>query len=119
MEGTVVMVAQYVILVIYILILVAIAIYSNKKAKTTDDFMLGGRKIGAWMSAFAYGTTYFSAVMFVGYAGQVRVADGRLCSMDRYCERSGGYTACVEADGKAHKAYYTAAQYGDNARLFL
>ena len=64
------MVAQYVILVIYILILVGIAIYSNKKAKTTDDFMLGGRKIGAWMTAFAYGTTYFSAVMFVGYAGK-------------------------------------------------
>ena len=64
------MVAQYVILGIYILILVAIAIYSSKKAKTTDDFMLGGRKIGAWMSAFAYGTTYFSAVMFVGYAGK-------------------------------------------------
>ena len=64
------MVAQYVILGIYILILIGIAIYSSKKAKTTDDFMLGGRKIGAWMSAFAYGTTYFSAVMFVGYAGK-------------------------------------------------
>ncbi|MDR3208070.1 MAG: sodium:solute symporter family protein [Oscillospiraceae bacterium] len=34
-----------------------------------DGFLLGGRKIGAWMSAFAYGTSYFSAVIFVGYAG--------------------------------------------------
>jgi len=64
------MITQYVILGIYILILISIAIYSIRKTKTTDDFMLGGRKIGAWMSAFAYGTTYFSAVMFVGYAGK-------------------------------------------------
>ena len=35
-----------------------------------DGFLLGGRKIGAWVSAFAYGTSYFSAVIFVGYAGQ-------------------------------------------------
>lgn len=62
--------AQYIILIIYVLILIAIAIYSRRKAKTTNDFMLGGRNIGAWMSAFAYGTTYFSAVMFVGYAGK-------------------------------------------------
>lgn len=35
-----------------------------------DGFLLGGRQIGAWVSAFAYGTSYFSAVIFVGYAGQ-------------------------------------------------
>ena len=44
--------------------------FPHEKTKTTDDFVLGGRNIGAWMSAFAYGTTYFSAVMFVGYAGK-------------------------------------------------
>jgi SSS family solute:Na+ symporter/sodium/proline symporter len=67
MEGRFVM--QYVILGLYILFLVFVAIFSSKKAKTTDDFFLGGRKMGPWMTAFAYGTTYFSAVMFVGYAG--------------------------------------------------
>lgn len=64
------MTAQIIILVAYLLLLIGIAIYSVRKTKTTDDFMLGGRKIGPWMSAFAYGTTYFSAVMFVGYAGK-------------------------------------------------
>ncbi|MGI5848962.1 MAG: sodium:solute symporter family transporter [Christensenellales bacterium] len=64
------MVSQFIILGIYILLLVFIAIFSIRKTKTTDDFFLGGRKIGAWMTAFAYGTTYFSAVMFVGYAGK-------------------------------------------------
>ena len=64
------MTSQLIILIIYLLFLIGIAIYTVRKTKTTDDFMLGGRKIGPWMSAFAYGTTYFSAVMFVGYAGK-------------------------------------------------
>lgn len=42
-----------------------------KKTKTVDDFVLGNRDIGPWLSAFAYGTTYFSAVLFIGYAGKI------------------------------------------------
>jgi len=64
------MVSQVIILAVYLAVLVFVALYSIKRAKTTNDFFLGGRKMGAWMSAFAYGTTYFSAVMFVGYAGK-------------------------------------------------
>ena len=41
-----------------------------QSVKTLDGFLIGGRNIGAWATAFAYGTTYFSAVVFVGYAGQ-------------------------------------------------
>ena len=62
--------AHFIIFGIYILIIVAIAVYSRRKAKTLNDFFLGGRKVGAWMTAFAYGTTYFSAVIFMGYAGK-------------------------------------------------
>lgn len=61
---------SYIILGIYIVLMVIIAFITRKKTKTMDDFVLGGRKIGAWMSAFAYGTAYFSAVIFVGYAGR-------------------------------------------------
>ncbi|HHV72491.1 MAG TPA: sodium:solute symporter [Clostridia bacterium] len=50
--------------------LIVIGVISRKKSKTTSDFILGGRNIGPWMSAFAYGTTYFSAVLFIGYAGE-------------------------------------------------
>jgi SSS family transporter len=42
---------------------------SARKALTIEGFLLGGRKVGPWLSAFSYGTTYFSAVIFVGYAG--------------------------------------------------
>lgn len=58
------------VLILYILIIVGITVYSRNKSKTTDDFILAGRGIGGWMSAFAYGTTYFSAVIFIGYAGK-------------------------------------------------
>lgn len=57
-------------LIIFALAMVVIGIYSSRKTRTIDGFLLGSRKIGAWVSAFAYGTSYFSAVIFVGYAGQ-------------------------------------------------
>ena len=42
-----------------------------RKTKTLGDFFLGNRTIGPWVSAFAYGTTYFSAVLFIGFAGKL------------------------------------------------
>ena len=57
-------------LCIYTAIMIFIGCISYGKSKTLDGFLIGGRNIGAWATAFAYGTTYFSAVVFVGYAGQ-------------------------------------------------
>ena len=57
-------------LAIYAAVMALIGCISAGKAKTLDGFLLGGRKVGGWVTAFAYGTTYFSAVVFVGYAGQ-------------------------------------------------
>ncbi len=54
----------------YALAMAIIGCVSYGRSKTLDGFLLGGRKIGAWATAFAYGTAYFSAVVFVGYAGQ-------------------------------------------------
>lgn len=42
----------------------------KKKVQSMDDFVLGGRGVGPWLTAFSYGTSYFSAVVFIGYAGQ-------------------------------------------------
>lgn len=50
--------------------MVGVGIYSRKQANSVDGFVLGGRNVGGWLTAFAYGTSYFSAVVFVGYAGQ-------------------------------------------------
>ena len=54
----------------YAIAMALIGCISYGKSKTLDGFLIGGRNIGAWATAFAYGTTYFSAVVFVGYAGQ-------------------------------------------------
>lgn len=62
--------ATFIILAIYVLIMVGIGFYTSRLTKSTDDFMLGGRSVGGWLTAFSYGTTYFSAVVFIGYAGQ-------------------------------------------------
>jgi solute:Na+ symporter, SSS family len=61
---------KYLILGVFLLVMVAVGIWSNKQVKTADDFIIGGRRMGPWLSAFSYGTTYFSAVIFVGYAGR-------------------------------------------------
>ena len=57
-------------LAVYAIAMAFIGCISYKQSKTLDGFLLGGRKIGGWVTAFSYGTTYFSAVVFVGYAGQ-------------------------------------------------
>lgn len=57
-------------LCIYTIAMAIIGYISYGKSKTLDSFLIGGRNIGAWVTAFTYGTTYFSAVVFVGYAGQ-------------------------------------------------
>ena len=56
--------------VIFLAVTVFVGIYSRKQANNVDGFVLGGRSVGPWLSAFAFGTSYFSAVVFVGYAGQ-------------------------------------------------
>jgi SSS family solute:Na+ symporter len=50
--------------------MILVGFYARKHATNVGDFVLGGRSVGPWLTAFAYGTTYFSAVVFVGYAGQ-------------------------------------------------
>ncbi|KIR02336.1 hypothetical protein P261_01151 [Lachnospiraceae bacterium TWA4] len=61
---------KLVILIIYFAVLVGIGLYCRKNATDVNGFVLGGRSVGPWLTAFAFGTSYFSAVVFVGYAGQ-------------------------------------------------
>jgi len=58
------------LLLIFCVVTIAAGLYATRHSKGVDGFVLGGRNIGPWLSAFAYGTSYFSAVVFVGYAGQ-------------------------------------------------
>lgn len=64
------MFAKILMMLVFIAAVVAIGLKTRGSAGSVEGFVLGGRNVGPWLSAFAYGTSYFSAVIFVGYAGQ-------------------------------------------------
>lgn len=57
-------------LIAFFALMIGVGFACRKHAKSVDSFVLGGRSVGPWLTAFAFGTSYFSAVIFVGYAGQ-------------------------------------------------
>lgn len=64
------MFAKLLILFLFAAVTVCIGLYCRRHTSDVNSFVLGGRSVGPWLSAFAYGTSYFSAVIFIGYAGQ-------------------------------------------------
>ena len=64
------MVIKVLLTIIFLAVMIGVGVYTRKQASSVDGFVLGGRAVGPWLTAFAYGTSYFSAVVFVGYAGQ-------------------------------------------------
>ena len=64
------MAIKIIILVVFFLVMILVGVSARKKVNGVNDFVMGGRSIGPWMTAFSYGTSYFSAVVFIGYAGQ-------------------------------------------------
>ncbi|MBO4759624.1 MAG: sodium transporter [Spirochaetaceae bacterium] len=62
--------ASLVLLLVFLAVMICVGIWGMRKTTTLNDFFLGGRSVGPWMSAFAYGTTYFSASVFIGFAGK-------------------------------------------------
>ncbi len=59
-----------ILLVVFFAVMIGVGFYTRKNATDVNGFVLGGRSVGPWLTAFAFGTSYFSAVIFVGYAGQ-------------------------------------------------
>ena len=64
------MALKIIMLAVFFGVMVGIGLYCRRNATDVNGFVLGGRSVGPWLTAFAYGTSYFSAVIFVGYAGQ-------------------------------------------------
>jgi Na+/proline symporter len=59
------------VLVAYAVMMIVVIFFTAKKNLSLNGFLLGGRSVGPWMSAFSYGASYFSAVIIVGYAGSI------------------------------------------------
>ena len=64
------MIPKVILLVLFFSVTIGVGLYCRKSVTDVNSFVLGGRAVGPWLTAFAYGTSYFSAVIFVGYAGQ-------------------------------------------------
>ena len=64
------MVVKIILLIVFFAVMIGVGWYCRKSAAGVQGFVLGGRNVGSWLTAFAFGTSYFSAVIFVGYAGQ-------------------------------------------------
>ena len=64
------MLLKIILLALFFAVMIGVGIYCRKTASDVQGFVLGGRNVGSWLTAFAFGTSYFSAVIFVGYAGQ-------------------------------------------------
>jgi len=64
------MLIKVILLLLFFAVTIFVGFYFKKRTASVNDFVLGGRAVGPWLTAFAYGTSYFSAVIFVGYAGQ-------------------------------------------------
>ena len=64
------MVIKVLLTLVFLAVMIGVGLYTRKQASSVDGFVLGGRAVGPWLTAFAFGTSYFSAVVFVGYAGQ-------------------------------------------------
>ncbi len=55
---------------LFFVAILAIAAWGMKKTQNVNDFLLGGGVLGPWILAISYGAAYFSAVVFIGFAGQ-------------------------------------------------
>ena len=64
------MIIKVVLLIVFFAVMLGVGVYARRQATDVNGFVLGGRSVGPWLTAFAYGTSYFSAVVFIGYAGQ-------------------------------------------------
>ena len=64
------LVFQILCIVLFFALMIGVGVVCRKRATDVNGFVLGGRAVGPWLTAFAFGTSYFSAVIFVGYAGQ-------------------------------------------------
>ena len=75
------MIIKVTLTIIFLAVMIGVGVYSRKQASTVDGFVLGGRAVGPWLTAFAFGTSYFSAVVFFCQANKVFFLKCALCGL--------------------------------------
>ena len=109
------LVIKLVMLIIFFGVMIGIGLYCRKHATDVNGFVLGGRSVGPWLTAFAYGTSYFSAVVFVGYAGQFGWNRRDLGGTG---ERVPRFPACLGGVRSPYPYYDTAFRQRHHAAVF-
>ena len=103
------MIIKVLMLLLFFTIMVGIGFYCRQTATDVNGFVLGGRSVGPWLTAFAYGTSYFSAVIFVGL-------EIRYCgNLGRHWKRSDRFPDGLEDPRQTHKDHDPASGYGYHA----
>jgi len=57
------------VLALYMVMLVAIGAVSSRKMRSSEDFYVGNRNVGPWVTALSYVAAYFSSVVIIGGGG--------------------------------------------------
>jgi SSS family solute:Na+ symporter/sodium/proline symporter len=70
-KGPQIMTVKILVIAVYALAILSFGLLGLRKVKSFTDYFLGGRSVGAWMTAFTYAAAYFSAVLFIGFAGKI------------------------------------------------
>ena len=97
------MIVKVTMLVIFFAVMIGVGIASRQQASSVNGFVLGGRNVGPWLTAFAYGTSYFSAVVFVGY---------------RNWKRNTWKSPCMGSSRTENKNYESSFEGGNYAGFF-
>ena len=92
-------------LIVFFAIMIFVGFYSRRHASDVDGFVLGGRSVGPWLTAFAFGTSYFSAVIFVGYAGQFGWNFGLASTWAGLGNAVYRFASCMECSWQKNKNY--------------
>ena len=113
------MVIDYGILALYALSMAAIAFYTKNRSKSVNEFLLAGKRgLNGWMSAFSYGTAYFSAVIFIGYAGAFGAKYGLASVWIGVANAVAGGLFCLACACQENQEYDSASFGKDYARVF-
>ena len=111
------MASKVILLVLFLICMLGVGIYARKLVTNVNGFILGGRSVGPWLTAFAYGTSYFSAVIFVGYAGQFGWRFGLASTWVGLGNAVSGKSAGMGGAWQAHQEDDTPSGRGHHAGL--
>lgn len=109
------MAIKIILLLVFFSVMVGVGIYCRRHATDVNGFVLGGRSVGPWLTSFAYGTSYFSAVIFVGYAGQSAWKFGIALHLGGHRQRHHRLASRLGSSRTAHETSHAEARKRDHA----